>query len=380
MDYPNTGGNVTAEAKEAGGIRPVIELYHPTQIINWRTRKIGALTVLSLVVLEEDVEKDDNDFTDTKVKQWRVLRLDAETNHYTVQVFQGTTATDAKAGDVISPTKSDGSTFNRIPFMFIGSENNDAAVNKPPMYDLADLNIAHYRNSADYEEASYVCGQPTPVVTGLTEAWAEKFFGKGIGLGSRAALPLPAGATAELLQPEPNTLPFEAMAHKERQMVAVGARLVEQKTVQRTATEAGLETAGEKSVLANVSDNVSLAFEWALGFAAEWEGLGESKITFRVNKEFSVHFSSPEARQEAIKSWQAEAISFTEMRAALRKGGTATLPDEQARAEIQKDATSGVGPNNTFEFDAEGNPIDPRQRPGLEVPPTNTPPAPTNDE
>jgi len=374
VDYPNTGGVITQVQKDASGVRPVIRMYKPLDIINWRTKKVGALTVLALIVLEEIVENNNDDFTDVSKKQWRVLRLD-EANRYTVQVYMGTTAADAVAADPITPTNSTGATFDRIPFMFVGANSNDSTVDKPPMYDLADLNIAHYRNSADYEEACFICGQPTPVVTGLTETWVDKYFKNGVGLGSRAALPLPAGATAELLQALPNTMPKEAMEHKERQMVAVGAKLVEQSTVQRTATEAGQEAASEQSTLANIADNISLAFEWALGFAAEWEGVGESLVTYRVNKEFSTAFGNPEARAEAIKAWQAEAITFTEMRSALRKGGTATLPDDQARAEMAKDQASGFGPaSQMVEFDDDGNPIPPKPPGGIL--PENTPPAP----
>ena len=338
VDYPNTGGQQTAEQKEANVYRPVIQFYESRNVINWGTKKIGALTVLSFVVLEEEIDSEtgDNDFASTSERQWRVLRLD-ERNVYTVQVYRGSAANNAATAEATTPTNSEGKPFNRIPFMFIGSETNNAKVDKPPLFDLADMNIAHYRNSADYEESSYICGQPTPVISGISEAWADKFFGNGIGLGSRAALPLPVGADAKLLQAEPNIIPKEAMEHKERQMVAIGARLVEQKTVQRTATEASAETASEKSVLASVADNVSLAFEWAIGFAAEWESVSEAQVTFRINKEFSSNFSTPEARAEAIKAWQQGAISFTEMRSALRKGGTATLTDEQARTEIQND-------------------------------------------
>lgn len=349
VDYPQTGGQFTVMEKEMRGYRPVIAFYNPRQIINWGTKKIGALTVLAFVVLEESIDSEtgDSDFASSTERQWRVLRLD-DAGNYTVQLYRGTRANNATYGELVTPTDSTGKPFNRIPFMFIGAEDNNASVDRPPMFDLADLNIAHYRNSADYEESSFICGQPTPVISGITEAWADKYFANGIGLGSRAAMPLPAGASADLLQAEPNIIPKEAMEHKERQMVAIGARLVEQKSVQRTATEASAETASEKSVLASVADNVSLAFEWAIGFAAAWEGLGETKVTFRINKEFTSNFSTPEARAEAIKAWQQGAISFTEMRSALRKGGTATLTDEQARAEIMNEEANmrpNVDPN-----------------------------------
>ena len=54
--------------------------------------------------------------------------------------------------DDIVPRKSNGSTWDVIPFEFIGSVNNDETSDKAPLYDIAEVNIAHYRNSADYED------------------------------------------------------------------------------------------------------------------------------------------------------------------------------------------------------------------------------------
>ena len=60
------------------------------------------------------------------------------------------------------------------------------------MYDLAVLNIAHYRNSADYEESCFVTGQPTVWASGLTEAWVEDVLKGELRLGSFGGIPLPA--------------------------------------------------------------------------------------------------------------------------------------------------------------------------------------------
>jgi hypothetical protein len=351
VDYPATEGATTKADLEDGTVRPIIRAYHPLKIINWRYKKVGALNKLSLIVLEEEYDKADNGFTLTKGKQWRVLRLDAA-NEYTQEIYRDTSGeqTVNERGELAPPTKpvdADGKPFRDIPFTFVGSETNDANVDYPPLFDLADINIAHYRNSADFEEACYLVGQPTPVITGLTQDWADRYFKTGIALGSRAAIPLPQGATAELLQASETNMTKDAMEGKERQMVALGAKLVEQKQVQRTATESSMETASQQSALATIADNVSMAFEWALGYAAMFAGVSEQDIVFKLNKQFSISFLSPEARAEAISAWQAEAISFTEMRSALRKGGTATLPDEQARAEIKEDIANGNAPIDT---------------------------------
>jgi len=362
VDYPETGGTVTAQDKEQKAIRPTITFYQPQQIINWRTRKLGALTVLSLVVIEEDYDAEDDGFAYVKRKQYRILRLN-DANRYEVQVIRDAVGS-TQLQEWVMPTKSDGTPFDRIPFMFVGSKTNSAKVDKPPLYDLCDLNLAHYRNSAEHEENLYQTSQATTVISGLTESWADKYYAEGVKLGSHAAIPLPTGAEAKFLETQERSAIFAEMEHKERQMVALGAKLVESKSVQRTATEAGLETASEKSTLATVADNVSLAFAWALGFAAEWEGVAETNVTFRINKEFSINFSSPEARAEAIAAWQAEAISFTEMRAVLKKGGTATLPDEVARQEIMDDVAAGFGVQEDDPDADPGNVVEPGNKPG----------------
>jgi hypothetical protein len=59
----------------------------------------------------------------------------------------------------------------------------------------------------------------------------------------------PEGGERRLAPSDENTMPKEAMEAKERQMVALGAKLVEQKQVQRTAMEAGMEEASTSSLL-----------------------------------------------------------------------------------------------------------------------------------
>lgn len=390
VDYPNTGGKgTTKDDIETKGVRPVIKYYHPLKIINWMHKKVGAMTKLSLVVVEEEYDRPSTVFEVKKGKQWRVMRLD-DNNVYTVELYRDVTGTatvdeEGNLSAVMIPTKSDGTVFNTIPFFFIGSESNDANVDYPPLFDLADLNIAHYRNSADYEEAVYIVGQPTIVISGLTQDWVDKYFADGVPLGARASISLPAGANAELLEVTATAMAHDAMEQKERQMVALGAKLVEQTSVQRTASEASIEVASEMSVLSNVAGNVSVAFENALAVCAEYIGVPDTEIQFLLNKEFSISFADPLSRTEVVAAWVSGAISWTEMRAAMRKGGVASQDDEVARNEMKDDLANGDGPTvpGAGGFDAQGNPIDnagtnpdgTKKTPATKTPPTKKPAA-----
>ena len=343
-DYPDTGGSVTVKDLEDGDIRPTINLYAPWRIINWRTTLRGAKSILSLVVLSEMYVADDDGFEMKELEQFRVLRLGPSPENkafpieenvakFTVEIWKSTDGAFA-ISETYQPKDSSGDYLLEIPFTFIGSENNDVEIDKAPLDDIASLNIAHYRNSADYEESSFIVGQPTPYFTGLTQEWVDGVLKGVITLGSRAAIPLPTGATAGLLQAAANIMPFEAMGHKENQMVALGAKLVEQKSVQRTATEANIEEASENSILSSSAKNVSEAYKFALEKCTEFMGLASEKITFELNTDFDLSSMTSEERSQVIAEWQGGALTFGEMRTALRKAGIATLDDEEAKAKI----------------------------------------------
>lgn len=324
IDYPKTNGATTVADLESGEIRPTIALYHPSKIRNWRYTKVGAKWVLSLVVLDEDYEYETaSDKFQIEIKtQQRVLQLD--NGVYSVEVWR-----DNELYEPLNPSGPDGKPLDEIPFTFIGVEANDGKVEAPAMFALCDLNIAHYRNSADHEEMLFICGQATPVASGLTAEWAEK-FGE-IKLGSRTGVLLPVNGEFTLVQAEERSAISAEMEHKEKQMVALGAKLVEEKTVQRTATEASQDEAAETSALASVAKNVSAAYKFAFEWAAYFMGLGDrtsiegdDSIVFDLNSQFDLVKLSPEDRKQLMTEWQSGAITDKEYRDSLTQAGVAS--------------------------------------------------------
>jgi hypothetical protein len=247
--------------------------------------------------------------------------------------------------DTFEPKDASGNNLTEIPFHFVGSENNDIAPNRPPLYDLASMNIGHYRNSADYEESCFITGQPTPVLSGLSEDWVHNVLKDVVTFGSRASIALPVGAKAELLQAKENSMPIEAMKMKELQMVALGAKLVQLQRTSRTATQQIIETTSESSTLANISVNVSHAMQWALGIAQKYVTKGTSAIKYALNKDFDLTSMTADDQNAIIKQWQSAAIAFPEMREALRKAGIATMEDAAAKTAIEADIKSGLIPD-----------------------------------
>lgn len=338
VDYPKTEGATTVADLDNGNVRPTIALYHPERIRNWDYIKIGAKQKLCLVVLDEDYRKDGSNIFEREIAiQQRALIL--ENNVYRVEIWRENTLYET-----LYPTGPNGEPLDEIPFTFIGVKANDGKVEPPAMFALCDLNISHYRNSADHEEMLFICGQATPVAKGLTAEWAEQ-FGE-IKLGSRTGVLLPVGGEFELVQAEERSAISVEMLAKEKRMVALGAKLVEEKQVQRTATEASQDEAAETSVLSSTAKNVGAAYKFAFEWCAYLVGLGDrtsvegdSKITFDLNSEFDLVQLSPEERKQLFAEWQGGAITDQEYRDSMTRAGIATEDfdlweaDRDARAE-----------------------------------------------
>lgn len=333
-DFPTAPpGGFPLTMIQEGKVRPTLTVYEPKKIINWRVKEIDGIDTLVLVVLEEDYVVKDDGFEETRATQWRALRLVG--GQYVVEIYR------TKYGapeETFSPKDAAGNPLTEIPFAFFGSENNDPDVDEAPMYDLCSLNVAHYRNSADYEEATFIVGQPTPWFAGLTEAWVTDVLGGQIPLGSRAAVALPEGGSAGLLQVTETTMAFEAMDHKERQMVALGAKIVQEKETQRTATEAKIDNRSETSILATVAGNITNAIERSLKWCMLFiNGDTTTELEYKLNTEYALSTLTPEEQNAVVQSWQNKALTFTEMRDRLRHAGLATQDDTKAREEIDAD-------------------------------------------
>lgn len=326
VDYPRTSG----EVKKTDKMLPTIVSYAPSAIINWQSQMLGGSRKLSLLTIEESSrEQDSGDpFTEVVIPQWRVLRL--VDGVYVVEIYRKDNDSESKDDfilvDQYMPSMGNGSTWNEIPFQFVGSTNNDEDIDCSPLYDIASLNIGHYRNSADYEESVFTVGQPMYHLSGLTQGWIEQQFPDGLHVGSRRVAMLPAGGGAGILQPNPNLLASEAMLKKQDQIVSLGGRIIQQTDVGKTATEVTTENGKQLSVLGIAANNVSQAYVKALGWANLYASANtdSAKIAFELNTDFNIVSQDPQALDALVRSWHAGAITDEEMRNDLHKRKVAT--------------------------------------------------------
>ena len=342
VDFPKTDGEVSRATMEAQAIRPFIRSIDADDVINWRTEQVGGRTVLTLVVIEEEHQVDDG-FGLSCIPQMRVLRLTAGV--YSVEIWQKQGGSDYQLVEMVVPQKANGQTFSEILFYFIGSENNDSEIDPSPLYDMAQINVAHFRNSADYEDSCYIVGQPMAYMAGLDQNWVDMLEKKGLYLGSRAILPLPAGGSAGIMQPQPNTMPFEAMKHKEEQAVALGARLVQPTLAAKTATQSSGEQNVQHSVLSLCVKNVSEAYNMAINAMLEFAGAPGADFTFELNTEFVEMTLDAQMLTALIQAWQSGKFPEGDLWAQLKKYGIIDpqKTDEQIKGELESARPVGPG-------------------------------------
>ena len=122
-------------------------------------------------------------------------------------------------------------------------------------------------------------------------------------------------------------------------MVALGARIVEDRSVQRTATEANIDSASESSILASTAKNVSEAMENAFKWAASFIGIDPSLVQFKLSTDFDITKLKADERKQLLEEWQKGLITFDEARRVLTRSGVAYEDNEVARQKIANETS-----------------------------------------
>lgn len=290
--------------------------YPAENVINWRVDRINGRNQLVLVVLKEIIEVADG-YGFKSVTQYRELAL--EDGKFICKVHRANDEGKFVVDAEYTPNVMAGGAWDEIPCTFVGAQNNDSSIDESPLLDLANMNIAHYRNSADYEDSVFFCGQVQPSISGLTEEWRNHLEKSGVKIGSRNALLLPVGGAFNYTQAQPNPLVREAMLDKQDLMVMLGARLVEAKSSNKTATQAENDASAQTSVLATCVSNVSEAYTQAIKFCAKYMNINDEEILFEINRKFIGTEINPQNVMTLVSAWQQGAIRKIDMVNQLQK-------------------------------------------------------------
>lgn len=314
--------------------RPYWAGYRAEDVIAWRTERRGGDLVLTCVVLRENIEEQDpkDEFATTACEQYRVLMLapgKTDSTVYTQQIWR-----KAEGGDKEKPTwvvvdeaipSRRAVPLDFIPFVFIGPTSTAADIEKPPLVDLADVNLSHYRNMADLEHGLHHVGVPQLVISGNVAGGNSN---GPLDFGSGVAICLDTGGDAKILQADGELLGAleRADERKRKLMATLGARLLEEQAgAAETATAVGMRHSGEHATLRTVAQAIEQGLTMALQWHVWWMGTEatpeDTKATYELNKEFFAVKASPDEVRAALLAWQAGGISFETFYERLQKGG-----------------------------------------------------------
>lgn len=304
--------------------------YAAESIINWRTRRVDGRDQFILLVLKEQIivpTSPDDIFNLEKQDQYRVLRID-DSGYYIQELYDRYLNLISSA----MPTKADGSFFEYIPFSLMGTENNDAEIDNATLYDLAVLNLGHYKNSADYEESVFITGQPTVIINIgdiPADQWKE-INGDRFKFGSRGGHIIGQGGSAQLLQANPNQLAGQAMKDKELSAIGIGARIISPPGGRETAEAARIRYSSQNSALyiltKNVNSGIILALEYACDFTPE---ANPSLIEYELNDQFYEDGTDVTLLAQAILMFDRNIISGQEIRNYIEASGAGLVLESE---------------------------------------------------
>lgn len=298
-------------------LRAYATLYKAENIINWKTMKINGSNVTSLVVLAETyAEPTQDEFVDNIKTRYRVL--DLHEGYYRQRVFSETKAGNFEVVSEIYPS-ANGQKLGYLPFTFFNVNDLKTAVEKPPLLDLAKINISHFRSEIDLEHGTHFTALPTPYITGYQGESSEK-----LKIGSTAVWVIndPSAKVGFLEFSGAGLSTLEnRIAVKEKRMSILGARLLldEKKTAEATET-LQMRKSGENAVLTNVASTISEGIVSFLKDIAFFENIAGENLIYEINTDYNLTMIEPQLLAQIIAGIQSGDIPNEVLYDALLKG------------------------------------------------------------
>lgn len=340
-------GTLVEWADPAVENRPFLRPYDTEDIINWRYRMVSGRRMLSLVVLSEKMDEPSagDEYQGETVTRWRVLQLllDGAAPYAYSSLWEKDEKGQMSKVQEDFPARG-GTPLGFVPFVFHNVTGDEAEPQEIPLEDLCEMNVSHYQNSADMEQAVHLCGSPTLVLIGFPKQ-GEYFLG-----ASQALVTEEPAARVEFAQIDSNAVSAidGRMESKEKNMAALGARMLEKQgggKSQEAFETVQIRHSGEVSALTDIAIQCSLTISKVLRLAVWWddrtvaepEDLGDEEgenIHVELNTEFTTTKMDATMLTALTSAYQTNALSYEEYFMNLQKGGIIstekTIEDEKA--------------------------------------------------
>lgn len=305
VDMPPRPDGVRTKADEdAAGIRPYLAVYHAQAILGWRTEG-DRLTQLRLL---EHVVEPDGEWGEKQVKQVRVLTPGAWA------IYRKVLGTDGR--ETWQITDEGATTLDEIPFVFFYGIRCKFGVGKPPLLDLAYLNVEHWQSASDQQTILHTARVPLLFARGLGDTQIVMGAGSLIQASAKEA---------ELVYVEHSGAAIEAgrlsLKDLEDRMRQTGAELLVQRPNVATATQTVSETEGSRSILQRIVEIFEEGLEECIELMGAWIGKRDLEVEVSLYKDFNASSLSDQSMNTLLAALKANVISTeTAFRSLQRKG------------------------------------------------------------
>jgi hypothetical protein len=293
--------------------RPYFSMYLAENILSWRTKMVNGREELTYVLLREILNETpalDGSVSPTPTyassnlrARYRVLLL--ENGVYKQRVYdqldQNGNPTFSTNGTYkeITPTRN-GQAFDFIPMKIIGPLSPTPDIQKPPVLDIAYLNMAHYRTSAQLEHGRYFTAMPVYYVPVSNPEETGDYF-----IGAPVVWEVPVDTKPGILEYFGTGLSALALSltEKEEHIAQLGGRImgIRPQATSESDNIYALKQSNEMSILLNITESMSAGLTEALGWWLTWQREPTKDIRVTLNQDFkALQIGARELRAVAL--------------------------------------------------------------------------------
>ncbi len=322
--YGHVGVLVDAP-KEGNSIRPYWVTYTPREILGWRTEIVDGQRVLSQLRLMEKVVVPDGKYGEKTIEQVRVLErgryeLHRKNNKSDFVLYE----------EGVMSTES-------IPFAIAYSNRVGYLESRPPMADIAELNLIAYQTLSDLANQLHISAVPMLAMFGFPAAAEE------VSAGPSEALSLPQESRIEYIEPEGRSFDaqFRRLDQLEKQINELGlAAVLGQKLSAETAEAKRIDRSQGDSTMQVIAQQMQDLIDNCLKFHAQYLNEPTAGSSF-VNRDFLASRLDPQDVQALIQLRAQNEITQKTLLSQLTEGEV--LGDDfDIEEELESTASGGL--------------------------------------
>ena len=312
------------DAPTDGG-RPYWCTYTPRQILGWRTEAKDGQQSLSMLRLSETVTVPDGEYGEKAVQQIRLLTPGGYQLHQ-------------KGDDGEFRITDEGTTsLSEIPFSVAYSNRVGYLESRPPLEDIAELNLKVYQVQSDLDNQLHISAVPMLAFFGFPSAAEEVSAGPG------EAIAFPAEGKAEYIEPKGTSFDYQF-----RRLEQIAAQINElglsavlgQKLSAETAEAKRIDRSQGDSTMMVIAQNVQDMIDNCLQYHAQYLGQAAAAGSCFVNRDFIGARLEPQEIQSLLQLYTAGTITQETL---LRQLSDGEVLGDDFNVDEELEATSNAG-------------------------------------